>query len=117
MLETIATPQITDPKEPQDFSKPITIRWNPMGEDVLGWWLCVGTVPSDIKKDRDGDWNLLSEDMGQRTEETIAVPNPSVTSGIRVQLLYIIIDKSLDPPKKAVVLEPIVIKSINGQTF
>lgn len=110
MTETIMTPQITEPQDLSDFSKPITIRWSPMSEEVLGWWLCVGTVQSNIKE---GDWNLLSEDMGDRTEKTICIPDPQAVSGLRVQLLYTVPDKSLDPPERTVVPEPIVIKNIN----
>lgn len=114
MTETIARPQITEPLEPQDFSKPVTIRWDPMGTPgVKRWWLCVGTVQKDVV---DGDWNILSEDMGQQTEKTIHVSNPAEITGIRVQLLCTVVDESTNPPESTMVLEPVVIKSINTKT-
>lgn len=109
MTETIARPQITEPLEPQDFSKPVTIRWDPMGTPrVKRWWLCVGTVQKDVV---DGDWNIISENWGQETTVTIHVHNPAEITGIRVQLLYTVDDESADPPESTIVLDPIVIQS------
>jgi len=46
----MTTPGITEPKGLQDFSQPITIKWDSMGTpDVTGWWLCVGTLEPDIE--------------------------------------------------------------------
>jgi len=115
MTETIAQPQITEPLEPQDFSKPVTIRWDPMGTPgVKRWWLCVGTVQKDVV---DGDWNIISEDWGKQTETTIHVHNPEEITGIRVQLLCTVVDESTDPPESTMVLDPIVIKSINTKAY
>lgn len=44
-------PRITAPDGPQDFSHPVTIRWDPMETpDVMGWWLCVGTLEADVQE-------------------------------------------------------------------
>ena len=110
--ETFAKPQITDPKEPQDFSKPITIRWDPMGTpDVLKWWLCVGTIADGVKE---GDWNILSGDLGLNRKTIIDVSdwtNLNGINGIRVQLLCTVKDTSfVDTGERTMVLEPVEIK-------
>ena len=117
MTETIARPQITEPLEPQDFSKPVTIRWDPMGtQGVKRWWLCVGTVQKDVM---DGDWNIISEDWRQETTVTIHVHNHEHNLeeiiGIRVQLLCTVEDDSTDTAESTMVLDPIVIESISAK--
>ena len=105
----MATPEITDPQGPQDFSKPITIRWDPKETpDVTGWWLCVGTLEADVEE---GDWNILSGDMRKNTHLTIDVSDRPKAKGLRVQLLCIVKDNGLDPPERTMVLDPIVIPS------
>src|SRR5438105_667841 len=106
----VTTPVITDPKGvPQDFSKPITIRWDPKGTlDVTGWWLCVGTL--DKEK---GDWDILSGDMRKNTHLTIDVSDQPHVKGLRVQLLCSVKDNDLDPPERTMVLDPIVIQNKN----
>jgi len=107
----VATPGIRDPQGPQDFSQPITIRWDP-GEirdaDVLGWWLCVGTLEADIEE---GDWNILSGDMRLNRHLIIDVSDRPKAKGLRVQLLCTVKDRNLDPPERTMVLDPIVIPS------
>lgn len=106
---TLTTPQITDPKGPQDFSQPITIRWDPMGTpDIRGWWLCVGTLEADIEE---GDWNILSGDMQLNRHMTIDLSDRSNVQGLRVQLLCTVQDNEVDPPERTIVLDPIVFPS------
>ena len=105
----VAKPEITDPQGPQDFCKPITIRWHPKGTpDVEGWWLCVGTLEADVEE---GDWNILSGDMRKNTHLTIDVSDRPKAKGLRVQLLCTVKDNDLDPPERTMVLDPIVIPS------
>jgi len=111
MIGTIASPQITEPMEPQDFSKPVTIRWDPLGTpNVKGWWLCVGTLEA-----AEGDWNIFSDHCYQATETTIDVSKtyPNL-KGIRVQLLCEVKDDELDTRERTMVVDPIVIYSINN---
>ncbi len=106
------TPQITDPKEPQAFNKPFTIRWDPMGtSNVTGWWLCVGTV-EDVKGENEGNWNIFSGDFGLNKQTAIDVSDRPNLKGIWVQLLCTVQDNELDTGERTMVLEPIVIKSI-----
>ncbi|MBS0166741.1 MAG: hypothetical protein JSR29_11715 [Nitrospira sp.] len=111
--ENTARPQIIAPMEPQDFSKPITIRWNPVDTEVLSWWLCIGTMQPN---EDEGDWNIASEDIGRQTEKTIDLSLLPRLSGIRVQLLSTVVDQSLVPPERTIVLEPIVINGIMSET-
>ena len=105
----VAAPEITDPQGPQDFSKPITIRWDPKETpNVEGWWLCVGTLEADVEA---GDWNILSGDMRLNTHLTIDVSDRRKAKGLMVQLLYSVKDNDLDPPERTMVLDPIVIPS------
>jgi len=104
----VATPKITEPQEePQDFSKPITIRWDPRETpDVTGWWLCVGSL--DVEE---GDWDILSGDMRLNKHLTIDVSDRPHVKGLRVQLLCTVKDNDLDPPERTMVLDPIVFPS------
>jgi hypothetical protein len=111
----VATPEITDPQGPQDFSKPITIRWHPKGTPhVTGWWLCVGTLETGVAE---GDWNILSGDMRLNRYQTIDVSDQPHVKGLMVQLLCTVQDnevdpstgKRLDPPERTIVLDPMVI--------
>ncbi len=110
------TPRITEPnkKVPQDFSQPITFRWDPgkiPDRDVKGWWLCVGTLETDVKE---GDWNILSGDMRLNRHLTIDVSDRQHVKGfkgLRVQLLFSVKDNDLDPPERTMVLDPIVFVS------
>jgi hypothetical protein len=107
--EITTEPQITESTEPQDFGKPVTIRWDPMGTpNVKGWWLCVGTLETD-----EGDWNIFSDHCYLATETPIDVSKtyPNL-KGIRVQLLCTVKDDELDMGERTMVLEPIVIKNI-----
>mgnify|MGYP001365201199 CR=1 FL=1 len=105
---TEATPQIISPKEPQDFSKPFTIRWDPMGTpNVTGWWLCIGTMGVE-----EGLWNIFSGDVGLNRKTTIDLSDWPNLNGISAQLLCAVQDKELDTGERTMVLEPIVIKSI-----
>jgi hypothetical protein len=109
-------PGITEPQGLQDFSQPITIRWDSMGTpDVTGWWLCVGTLEPDVEV---GDWNILSGDMQANKHLTIDVSDRPKAKGLMVQLLCTVRedkevdpDKRLDPPERTMVLDPIVIPS------
>ncbi|THJ17014.1 MAG: hypothetical protein CAF45_016885 [Nitrospira sp. CG24E] len=107
-IAAVTMPGITEPEgAPQDFSKPITIRWDPRGTpDVTGWWLCVGTL--DVKE---GDWNILSGDMRLNRHLTIDLSDQRHVKGLRVQLLCSVKDNDLDPPERTMVLDPIVIPS------
>lgn len=106
-----ATPVITDPQGPQDFSKPITIRWDPKETpDVTGWWLCVGTLETDVKE---GDWNILSGDLRLNRHLVIDVSDRPKVKGLQVQLLCTVKDNDLDPPERTMVLDPIVIQNKN----
>lgn len=108
METTAAMPQITHPKGPQDFSKPFTIRWDPMGTpNVRGWWLCVGT--GDVTE---GDWNIFSGDCRLNRQTAIDVSDRPNLKEMRVQLLCTVQDNELDTGERTMVLEPIVIKSI-----
>lgn len=104
--EITTEPQIIEPKEAQDFSKPFTVRWDPMErKNVKTWWLCAGTVEADVKE---GDWNLFSESSDENREKTIDVSHLKDLKAIRIQLLC-----TLDDPNEGtMVLEPIVIKRI-----
>jgi hypothetical protein len=105
----MTTPGITEPQGLQDFSKPITIRWDSMGTpNVTGWWLCVGTLEPDVEV---GDWNILSGDMRANKHLTIDVSDRSKAKGLMVQLLCTVQDNELDPPERTMVLDPIVIPS------
>ena len=107
----VTTPEITKPEkdQPQDFSKPITIEWDPMGTpNVTGWWLCVSTLDADVME---GDWNILSGDMRLNRRLTIDVSDRPHIKGLRVQLLCSVKDNDLDPPERTMVLDPIVIPS------
>ena len=74
--------------------------------DVIGWWLCVGTLEAEVD---DGDWNVLSGDMRSRQAITIDVSDLTKAKGLRVQLLCTVTDNNLDPPERTMVLEPILI--------
>jgi hypothetical protein len=105
----MTTPGITEPQGLQDFSQPITIRWDSMGTpDVTGWWLCVGTLEPDVEV---GEWNILSGDMQANKHLTIDVSDRPNVKGLRVQLLCTVKDNDLDPPERTMVLDPIVIPS------
>jgi len=108
----VATPGITEPDNEvtQDFSQPITFRWDRREipeTDVLGWWLCVGTLETKVEE---GDWNILSGDMRRNTHLTIDVSDrwkDKGFKGLRVQLLCSVKDHDLDPPERTMVLDPI----------
>lgn len=113
-METTAVktmPGIIEPdmKVTQDFSQPITFRWDPgkiPDKDVKGWWLCVGTL--DVEE---GDWDILSGDMRLNKHLTIDVSDQPHLKGLRVQLLCTVKDNDLDPPERTMVLDPIVFVS------
>jgi hypothetical protein len=92
MMETITEPQITAPMEPQDFSKLITIRWDPMDTpNVTEWWLC--HLDRELTIDVSGQSNLME---------------------ITVQLLCTVTyDDEFGTSERTMVLEPVAIRNIN----
>jgi len=109
IIPSAGTPQILEPRDGQDFSKPITIRWGLMDTEVLNWWLSVGTIqPCDDS----GNWDILSEDMNQHTERIVDLSAVPELNGIRVQLLATVGDDSLVPPERTIVSEPVEIKNM-----
>ncbi len=103
------SPQIFEPKAGQDFSKPITIRWGLLEAEVVNWWLSIGSIQPC---DEEGNWDVLSEDMNQRTERTVDLSSLAELTGVRVQLLATVRDESLVPPERTIVAEPVVIKNM-----
>lgn len=110
MMETITEPQITAPMEPQDFSKLITIRWDPMDTpNVTEWWLCVGTGSVKV-----GNWDIFSASCHLDRELTIDVSAQSNLMEITVQLLCTVTyDDEFGTSERTMVLEPVAIRNIN----
>lgn len=105
------SPQMFEPRDGQDFSKPITIRWGLLDTEVVNWWLSIGSLqPSDDE----GNWDILSEDMNQHTERTVDLSSLAELTGVQVQLLATVRDESLVPPERTIVSEPVVIKNMSG---
>ena len=73
--------EITHPTGPQDFTQPFSIRWRGVGAGVTRWWLCAGTS--------DGEWDVLSADMGTKLRAAIDVSDlSSDVKKLYVRLVY-----------------------------
>jgi hypothetical protein len=108
VLPSAGSPQILEPREGQDFHKPIIIRWGLLDTEVVNWWLSIGSIQPC---DEEGNWDILSEDMNLHTERTVDLSSVAELSGVRVLLLATVRDDALMPPERTIVSDPVVIKN------
>jgi hypothetical protein len=86
MEEIGAFIQLTEPSQPPVFSAPFSIAWKntKASVEVIEWMLLVGKV--------DGDWDIMSASMGDRTRAAINVSDISSLQHISVRLRYAVYD-------------------------
>ena len=86
MIELESNIRFLGPLEPQVFSAPISIAWmSKQSLPVTEWMLFVGTS--------DGDWDIMSANMGERTRAAIDFSDMSpLPQRIYARLRYAVFD-------------------------
>ena len=86
MIELETNVRFLEPSEPQVFSAPFSIAWmSKQSPRVTEWMLLVGTS--------DGDWDVMSANIGERTRAVIDISDMSpLPERIYARLRYAVFD-------------------------
>jgi len=93
------------PDVAQDFSGPFSITWkSKQNLDVTEWMLLVGTS--------DGDWDIISANMGDRTRTAIDISDITpLPERIYARLRYAVYDNQSEQDRWYIMLTPFEINS------
>lgn len=91
---------ILKPDVAQDFSGPFSITWqSKQNLHVTEWMLLVGTT--------DGDWDIMSANMGDRTRAAIDISDLDLLEPyIIVRLRYAVYDEQSEQDRWYIMLAP-----------